>query len=103
MQECKDHTRKKSWHEAKQRYILECLKDPTVISKEIERSWIVAVTLGYQKLVEDIRLGCYNRTFINDFSNFFYKNIDERPELAELIAYRLVNSTIKHFDLCGQN
>lgn len=98
MQVCRDQARKKPWYEAKQRFILECFKDTEKITKEVRRTWIVAVTSGYQKLVEDLRRGCYNPVFLNDFSNFFYKNIELRPEFAGLIAYDLVDSTIKKFD-----
>ena len=99
MQECRDQERKKSWYEAKQRFILECFKDAPTITKEVRRTWIVAVTLGYQKLVEDLRRGCSNPKFLSDFSNFFYKNIEHTPEFSGLIAYHLVDSTIKKFDL----
>ena len=95
MQESHDYERKQLWYEHKVNFIAACLTDMQTLSQEARRTWIVAIAHGYQLLVGDGRRNIYDMTFIINFSNFFYKNIEQRPELAKLIEYGLVDSTIK--------
>lgn len=95
MQEYNDYNRTNLWYEHKGNFIEACLADMQTLSQEARRTWIVAISHGYQLLVEDSRRRQFNSIFLNNFSDFFYKNIEQRPELAQLINYPLIDTTIK--------